>query len=155
MRAFLASASTTLIATSKIGIAVGTLAWGSGNATWYRNFGATITGNIFQSSGGAFAYGMCVRSIPSSAGVDSCASGVGGMNDTTISGNMFTKGKYAAAESENCVQEITYPYPQAMVVDPYTTTGSYSGTTTLGDVAFLIWSVGSSDLSALADPPTA
>lgn len=44
----------------KVGIAMGPLTWGSGNASWYRNFGATVTRNTFQSSGGAFAYGMCV-----------------------------------------------------------------------------------------------
>ena len=39
---------------------MGPLTWGTGNATWYRNFGASVTRNTFQSSGGAFAYGMCV-----------------------------------------------------------------------------------------------
>ena len=73
------------------------------------------------------------------------------MNASTVSGNSFGKAKFSAAQSQACSDDFTYPYPQAMVVDPYTTTGTYSGTTSPGPVGFMIWCVSRS--WAAADSP--
>ncbi|KAM0787566.1 hypothetical protein ACM66B_003636 [Microbotryomycetes sp. NB124-2] len=91
----------------KVGIAIGTLAWGTDNRTMARPSGGSVTNNVLQSGlTGYFGYGIAIS----------------GMNLTTVTGNKATKAKFGGTYTSNCFQSIA-PLPpfQAFVQDKYTT----------------------------------
>lgn len=94
----------------KVGIAVGTLSWGSDNRTIARVAGGTINNNVFQSgSTGYFGFGITVS----------------GINSTTFSGNTARKAKFGGSLTSFCFTDVA-PLPpfQAFVADRYTTPGA-------------------------------
>ncbi|KAK4051193.1 hypothetical protein OIV83_003015 [Microbotryomycetes sp. JL201] len=91
----------------KVGIAIGTLSWGTDNRTIARPSGGTVSNNILQSGlTGYFGYGISIS----------------GMNLTTVTGNKATKAKFGGTYTSSCFQSIA-PLPpfQAFVQDKYTT----------------------------------
>jgi hypothetical protein len=97
-----------------------------------------VSDNIFQSTGGYFGYGMWVLHRKGETDADSFASATGGMNRVTTSGNDFSAAKFNGAPSYACIDDYMPPAPQAMVADPFSTTGgSYQRGTAAADLMLL------------------
>lgn len=84
---------------------------GSYNNTAFQTFNGKVIGNVFATtkSGGYFGYGIAT----------------GGMRTTTTVGNSFVAARFGGAKSAACIPDpYAPPKPQAVIYDPYTTTGS-------------------------------
>ncbi|KAL8283655.1 hypothetical protein RQP46_005450 [Phenoliferia psychrophenolica] len=87
----------------KIGIAIGTQSITNYNATWFRNFGGTVSNNVLKSgSTGYFGFGLSIA----------------GQNGTTISGTSFSNANFGYVQYA-CDPNL--PPPGPMIKNPYTT----------------------------------
>ncbi|SCV71131.1 BQ2448_2719 [Microbotryum intermedium] len=93
----------------KVGIAMGTMVWGTDNRTVARTFGGTVENNVFLSgASGYFGYAIAVA----------------GHANAVVSGNVAKLANFGGVESPQCFTSwFPMPKPQAFVADPYTTPG--------------------------------
>ncbi|MBW0463417.1 hypothetical protein O181_003132 [Austropuccinia psidii MF-1] len=92
----------------KVGIAMGTMVWGSKNSTSYRNYGATVRNNVFGSGdNGYFGYGIALS----------------GFNSTNVYSNIFLPGtKFDGRLTSACINAPgKLPTPRNLTYDVFTT----------------------------------
>ncbi|KAM0752391.1 hypothetical protein T439DRAFT_324472 [Meredithblackwellia eburnea MCA 4105] len=109
----------------KVGLAIGTLTWGTLNMTAYHNYDGSWTGNTFTSGPtGYFGFGATV----------------GGHNNAVVTGNTFNSVSFGGvANSPPCT--ITLPPFGPLIKDPYTCTGgTFQNSFVNHAVAFMICS---------------
>ncbi|MBW0488853.1 hypothetical protein O181_028568 [Austropuccinia psidii MF-1] len=110
----------------KVGIAMGTMVWGSKNSTSYRNYGATVRNNVFTSSnGGYFGYGIALS----------------GFNFTNVYSNTFLpSAKFDGRLTSSCIHTPSkLPTPRNLTYDVSTTYNVKQQMTTTADtLVFLI-----------------
>ncbi|KAK4057810.1 hypothetical protein OIO90_001029 [Microbotryomycetes sp. JL221] len=94
----------------KVGIAMGSMTWGSNNQTAARTYGGTVRNNVLRSgtSRGFFGYGISLA----------------GHNNAVVQDNDGSTGNYGGKPSVACIPQPMVPAPQAFVHDSTTTTGS-------------------------------
>ncbi|GAA6027500.1 hypothetical protein JCM8097_007892 [Rhodosporidiobolus ruineniae] len=94
----------------KVGIAIGGMVWGTDNRTAARTYAGTFTNNnLMSGTAGYFGFGIAVS----------------GHNAATVQGNRFQKANFGGVDSAACFTAYyPLPPPEALVADPYTTTGS-------------------------------
>ena len=88
----------------KVGLAIGTQTITyNANATWFRNFGGSVTNNVLTSGPtGYFGFGVSIA----------------GQNGTTISGTTFSKANFGYVQY---VCDPNLPPPGPLIRNPYTT----------------------------------
>ncbi|SGY49280.1 BQ5605_C001g00762 [Microbotryum silenes-dioicae] len=93
----------------KVGIAMGTMVWGTDNRTVARTFGGTVQNNVFTSgASGYFGYAIAVA----------------GHANAVVTGNVAKLANFGGVESPQCFTSwFPLPKPQGFVADPYTTPG--------------------------------
>ncbi|GAA98691.1 uncharacterized protein L969DRAFT_20835 [Mixia osmundae IAM 14324] len=108
----------------KVGIAMGTLVWGSINSTQFQNSGGTVRYNTLSSSGqyGYIGFGIATA---------------GHLNAATY-GNTFSAAAWNGIPSQACVGQFLPPRPKALTYDPYTTSGSFQTGSSQDTLMFLI-----------------
>ncbi|SCZ99435.1 BZ3500_MvSof-1268-A1-R1_Chr3-1g06010 [Microbotryum saponariae] len=90
----------------KVGIAMGTMVWGTDNRTIARTFGGTVQNNVFTSgASGYFGYAIAVA----------------GHANAVVTGNVAKLANFGGVESPQCFTSwFPLPKPQGFVADPYT-----------------------------------
>ncbi|KAL8292786.1 hypothetical protein RQP46_001398 [Phenoliferia psychrophenolica] len=98
----------------KVGIAYGSMVWGSNNASNARTFDGVVNGNTLHSGSpfgltpGYFAFGIAV------AGVN---------NATVLAGNRFRNANFGGVVSSSCTSTVP-PTPGPLYFDPSTSPGA-------------------------------
>ncbi|KAK4055485.1 hypothetical protein OIV83_000031 [Microbotryomycetes sp. JL201] len=94
----------------KVGIALGSMTWGSDNRSSSRTFSGTVRNNVLRSgtSKGYFMYGVSVA----------------GHNDAIVTGNDASNGNFGGQPSVACIPQPMIPPAQPFVHDMWTTPGS-------------------------------
>ncbi|KAM0748727.1 hypothetical protein T439DRAFT_335932 [Meredithblackwellia eburnea MCA 4105] len=108
----------------KIGIALGSMSWGSDNRTAARTSNGVVQNNVFKSgSTGYFGYGVSIA----------------GHENATVLNNDATAANFGGDPSVSCIPDPMVPTSQAFVYDQWTTPGYYLQSNFFSyDLVFLI-----------------